>query len=216
MKSFRLFLQFVGSLTTIGIFVLLALIFWGAAWMQVDDIPKKAECIVPLAGDLHRLFRAAELHEAGYAPVVMLSRSRRYPPSRLDKLEWELGHPRYAPYEFERIVLEYNGVPRTAIREFGDGHISTVEEAEALKKHLGRDDGTLLLVTSPYHARRAKMIFQDIFPEADILVSVPPEGTLKETWWRDQVSAQNMVLELAKTLHYLLGGVFRSTDAAVP
>ncbi|WP_250645469.1 YdcF family protein [Salidesulfovibrio onnuriiensis] len=192
---------------------LAGLLFWAAQWLDVNEPPQNGDYIVPLAGDPHRLFKAAELYKKGYAPTVTLSRAKLYPPSRLDKLEIKLGAPSYGPYEFEHKVLESQGVPAASIEEFGNGHISTVEEAEALKRHLQNKKATLLLVTSPYHARRAKMIFQDIMPEANILVSVPPEGSFKKCWWQDQQSAQNIVMELVKTAHYLLGGAFRSKQS---
>lgn len=214
MKTLRLILQTVGAATILGMIAMAGLLFWAAHWLDVNDAPQKADCIVPLAGDAHRLFKAAELYEQGYAPTVMLSRAKVDPLSRLGKLERELGHPSYKPYEFEHKVLEFLGVPPARIEEFGNGHISTLEEAEALKRHLPKADVTLLLVTSPYHARRAKMIFQGIFPQAKILVCVPPEGAFKKQWWKDQRSAQNIVMELVKTSHYLMGGAFRSTQAA--
>lgn len=113
------------------------------------------------------------------------------------------------------------GVPGDASSEFGDGHISTAEEAEAFRDFLeARKTATLrkkplrvILVTSPYHTRRAKMIFEDAIPGARFMVTSPPEGRLVAKWWRDQTSARLAVGEAFKFTYYLLGGRFRSRAA---
>ncbi len=215
-KTLRLFLQTVGAATILFLVSVAGLLFWAADWFDVNDVPVTADYIVPLAGGYHRLFKAAELYNEGFAPVVMFSRAKLFPLTRLDKIEKEFGHKTYKPYGFGKKVLHHLGVPKNAIQDFGNGHISTVEEAEALKRHLNKGKVTMLLVTSPYHARRAKIIFQKVFPEATILVTSPPEGTMKKEWWKDQVSAQNLVMELMKTAYFLLGGAFRSTDVHSP
>lgn len=216
MKVLRLFLQATGAVTLLGALALTGLLFWAAEWLDVNDPPQHSDCIVPLAGDYHRLFKAAQLYKQGYAPTVMLSRARIHPPSRVDLLNKEFGHPVYAPYDYQMKILNHLGVPPRDVTPFGHGHISTLEEAEALREHIKQIPESLLIVTSPYHARRAKMIFGDVFPETTISVAVPPEGRFEKGWWKDQVSAQNIVLELAKMAHYLWGGAFRSTEAQLP
>ena len=114
--------------------------------------------------------------------------------------------------QFNALLLKELGAQAAQLEPFGDGHISTMEEVEALKAHLNGQTPRILVVTSPYHARRTKMIFEEILPECTVSIIVTDEGAFKQKWWKDQVSAQNLIMELAKTMHYITGGVFRSTD----
>jgi uncharacterized SAM-binding protein YcdF (DUF218 family) len=102
------------------------------------------------------------------------------------------------------------GVPASATAEFGNGHISTVEEAEALRSYLGVREATIILVTSPYHARRAMLTFARAMPKMHFVVASPPEGRLHDPWWGDRDSAIQTVTEAAKLAFYWLGGEFRS------
>lgn len=213
MKRFmRGFLQLFGTLCLLGLLAGTALLVFAGYWMDVNDPPIQADYILPLAGDSHRMLKAAELYNQGYAPTILLSNARAYPPTRMHKLKWQMGYPRYSREQFLSLLLPLIGAGSAHLEEFGNGHISTVEEAEALRDHLAGRQSRLLIVTSPYHARRAKMIFEDILSDCTISVSVTEEGAFDKKWWLDQVSAQNIVMELAKTIHYALGGAFRSTE----
>jgi uncharacterized SAM-binding protein YcdF (DUF218 family) len=186
--------------------------------LQVEDKLQKADYILPLAGDWHRLIKAAELHKEGFAPMVLLSNSRVRPPSRLNVLREEMGIEQIPQRAFRKRMLPHLGVPENSLKEFGDGYVSTAEEAEAFRSFiktqkiisLGKPSWRVILVTSPYHTRRARMIFDAAMPDIQFLVTSPPEGRLKAQWWRDQRSAQLAVLEGFKFAFYLLGGRFRS------
>lgn len=203
-------LQAIGAVTVLGVAVA-TLGFWLLpGWLQVENELRKADYIVPLAGSSHRLMKAAELYRNGLAPRLLLPNSQIRPPSRIQKLRWDMGYPKTDPREFRRRLLARLGVPDSATDQFGDGYISTVEEAEALRGHLGDPAVRLIIVTSPAHTRRAKIIFEDVIPEAQIMMAAPPEGRLKQSWWTDQYSAQIMVAEVAKLIYYLAGGRYRS------
>jgi uncharacterized SAM-binding protein YcdF (DUF218 family) len=180
--------------------------------MDVNEKPIKADYILPLAGNRHRLIKAAQLYNSGYAPIILISNAIKYPPSKLTQLKWEIGYPKYTNEQLNALLLKKLGAQSAILEPFGNGHISTVEEVEALKAHLNGKTPRILVVTSPYHARRAKMIFEEMLPDCTVSITVTDEGAFKKRWWKDQVSAQNLVMEFAKTMHYLMGGVFRSTD----
>lgn len=213
MRTFaRFILQAVGLITILSIILGFCLLFFAGYWMDVNEDPIKAEYILPLAGNGHRLIKAAELYRAGYAPTILISNAIQLPPSRLSKLKWKMGYPKHSRDQFNKLLLNILGAQSAKLEPFGNGHISTVEEVEALKIHLNGLTPRILVVTSPYHARRAKMIFKEILPECSISVTVTDDGTFEQRWWKDQTSAQNLIMEFAKTAHYLVGGVFRSTD----
>ncbi len=205
-------LKFVGAMTLAGLALGLGLMAFAESWMRVDDQPQQVDYIVPLAGDSDRLITAAELYSQGFAPVILLSNAKSMPPSRLEKLEFQLGYPNYTDKEYRFRLLALLGIDPSETESFGNGHISTVEEAEALRTYLNGRTPSLLLVTSPSHARRAKMICQDVLPDCQVLVTTSENGGFGKEWWKDQTAAQNLILEFAKTIHYLLGGGFRSTD----
>lgn len=211
-KIIRHICTFVGGLTIVGVlFGILALAFAGH-WMRINEPPVKADYIFPLAGNMNRMIKAAELYKQGYAPTILLSRPRTPAPEPLDEVKLLMGYPKYTPDAFVATMLDVLGADSARVEPFGDGHASTVEEIEALKRHFNGRTPSLLVVTSPYHARRVKMIIDDIIPEYPVTITVSEDGAFVDDWWRDQDSAQHLVMEFAKTVHYLLGGAFRSTD----
>lgn len=209
-------LKIVGAFTiAVALCAIPAMIFLGS-WLQYETPLQKADYIVPLAGDDYRLLKAAELYRQGLAPVILLSNAHIKPPGRLDTIAEKLGHPRPDEREWRRRLLDYMAVPVAATAEFGDGHISTVEEAEALRRHIGDRSARIIIVTSPYHTRRAKIIFESVMPKTLFMFASPPEGTLGNPWWRDQTSALLAVTETAKLAYFWLGGAFRKAAPAQP
>jgi uncharacterized SAM-binding protein YcdF (DUF218 family) len=213
MKPVRLLLQAIGLVTVLAVLVGIVGFLSIAPWLQYEDAPERADFIFPLAGDGHRLIKAAELYRRALAPRILLSNDRVGPPTRLQRLAVELGYPLVDPFEFRLRLLEHLGVPRAAISAFGDDLVSTAEEAEALHRYWGGRPATGILVTSPYQSRRAKIIFAREMPHVRWLVVWPPERQLSSRWWRDRESAELVVMESAKLLFYLAGGVFRGTAA---
>jgi uncharacterized SAM-binding protein YcdF (DUF218 family) len=206
-------LQIIGLLTVIGLVVAVGTFFFLAPLLQVEDRIERADYILPLAGDWHRLVRAAELFDDGIAPKVLFSRERVPPPVRIQGILADMGHPPLVPDEFLPKLLGHLGVPRTAIEPFGNGHISTVEEAEALRRHLGDRRMTIVLVTSPYHTRRASLIFKRAMPNVRWLIASTPESKLPTRWWTDREASLNVLQEVAKLAYYWAGGAFRAGEA---
>lgn len=211
-KLVRGLLQLTGLLAIVAVLGGAAAFLLLAPWLQYQDQPERADYIVPLAGDGHRLIKAAELYKQGLAPKILLSNERIRPPTRLQGIAIELGYSRTDPRDFRQRLLAHLGVPESATESFGQGHISTVEEAEALKRHLaGRAAHTVILVTSPYQARRAKLTFERVMPQVRWLIVWPPEDSLPDRWWTDQDAALRTVSESAKLLHFWAGGAFRAS-----
>jgi len=211
-KFIQFTLQTIGALTVAALLTGFGMLLFAGYWMDVNEEPVKADYILPLAGDGHRMIRAAELYRKGYAPVILISKAMTPPPSRLMQLHWKMGFPNYSKDQYLGLMLPLLGADTADLEPFGAGHISTVEEAEALRDHLKGKNVSLLIVTSPYHARRAKMIFEEILPECEITMTATNEDAFDTKWWKNQRSAQNLIMEFAKTGHYLLGGAFRSTN----
>ena len=209
-RLFRLILQTIGLLTVTGAVVLVVGAVAAPRLLQIEDKIETADYILPLAGNWHRYIKAAELYKDGAAPAILLSNSQIRPPKRIDRIRAEMGDRIETHRAFRDRLFAHLGVPKTALKPFGDGHISTVEEAEALRAFLKNKPARIILVTTAYHSRRAKLTFEQTMPGSRFMVTSPPEGRLKRRWWADQRSAQTVVLESFKLLYYLVGGGFRA------
>jgi len=184
-------------------------LFFAGEWLVLNEPLAKSDAIVLLSGGMARPLYGADLYHSGYAPSIYVSRPK--PGEQMLHVE-KLGiHIPRNEERYKEILLK-KGVPEEAISFFSQGHISTVEEAESLKEALGGKPIKLLVVTSPYHTRRARAIFGDVLTNAEIRVVATPYETFDPQWWTDKNSAIAVVLETVQTLYYHLGGAFRSTD----
>jgi uncharacterized SAM-binding protein YcdF (DUF218 family) len=177
-----------------------------ADWLCVADQPQKADAILVLGGNFGRPFEAADLYRKGYASRVYVS-----VPARNDDLRLldEAGIAFPLEEEVVREVLLKKGVPAGAIGYFGKDSISTAAEAGAARAMFSTGSPKLLIVTSPYHLRRARMVFADALPAADIRMIATSYDPFPPAWWKDQSAARNVLLELAKITFYRLGGRFQ-------
>ena len=174
-----------------------------AGWLREPDPPQRAEAIIVLGDDPTRVLQGADLYRAGFARRVLLSAPARSP--RWLRLELEgLQMPWFE--EVGRTLLLRRDVPATAIETFGQRLTSTVAEARAIAALFADGSPTLLVVTSPYHVRRARMIFRDALPHANVLVVASGYEKFPDRWWSERDAAPQVVLECAKLAFYLLGG----------
>lgn len=186
---------------------LVALIVFAPALLLSGDEPKKSDAIIVLAGEPLRALYAADLYNKGFSPKVYISLpAREHTMLVLDSIGIVL--PRQE--EIYRQVLLKKGVPDKDIYFFGNSSISTADEADALGLVFNGGTCKLLIVTSSFHARRAKMIFQDVLKRCDIGVVGTPYEPFPRRWWTDQNSARNVLLEIFKIIFYKIGGRFSS------
>jgi uncharacterized SAM-binding protein YcdF (DUF218 family) len=176
-----------------------------AGWLNDPDAPERAGAILVLGGDPSRALEAAELYRGALAPAVYIVAPFREPSlRRLDGA----GVPSPREEELTRKALAARGVPEAAIALLGRDVASTAQEARLAAERLAGVPGTLIVVTSPYHIRRARMIFREALPGRPLRFVGNRYESLPDAWWRDPVSARNVVLELAKTAYYAVGGRF--------
>lgn len=109
--------------------------------------------------------------------------------------------------ELTRIWLIKQGVPEAQIDTLG-GSTSTFEESEEILnycKERGLTDITL--ISSSYHLRRMRMVFEKRFREEGILtryIGAGDEEFNADEWWRDERSLINVNNELVKIVYYRL------------
>ena len=108
------------------------------------DSPKKADVIIMLGGDGGRLEKAAELYHNGYADYVMISPEIESIRSQSTEYAIELGIPKSAIIEEHKATSTYTNATET---------MKLMEEYSF---------DSALVVTSDYHLKRSKMIYDRV------------------------------------------------------
>lgn len=192
-------------LVSIGLLVLITAGIWLA---PSADPPERADALVVLSGGLERSLYAADLFQAGLAPKILVSRPAK---EQVVKILEDL-HIEYTREEdLHRQILVRKGVPPDALEFFGEGSLSTAEEARVLAGLIA-GPARLLVVTSPTHVLRARISIESAFRGKGVSVQVVPTPyeSFDVRWWQNQGSARSVILEMAKLAYYFLGGRFFS------
>lgn len=184
-------------------------LYYAASWLLSPQVPASADAIVVLAGDMRRTRYAADLYRQGFAPQILLSRPAT---DAREKMLGEMGIAFPKADEINMAVLRVSGIPPQQIAFFGSGSLSTAEEAAHLAARFAGKSPRLLIVTSPYHVRRARKIFSDVIPDAILLVVATPYEEFPVRWWTSQTASRDLLLELAKLSFYLMGGRFVASE----
>lgn len=190
--------------------------FLGSALIAADPLAR-ADVVVPLAGERSRVFYAAQLFRQGlagwYAITDMVVTGCKLPVARCraslaaastgDGESWT----RYTESVRDQALTA--GVPLAAIVRVPGTADTTYHEALNLRQvALARGWHSLLVVTSPFHSRRARLIFGDVFRGTGIRVSVQPAEPhwyRPETWWTTPEGRQATAEEYLKFALYFVG-----------
>jgi uncharacterized SAM-binding protein YcdF (DUF218 family) len=187
---------------------------WNAArLLNNPDAPAQADAIVILAGTYQRALQAGELYRRGLAPQVYVSVPA--PDGSAAPLA-ALGVRLVPKEEIYEQTLAAMGVPAERIRRLGRGSLSTFDEAREAVRAFPTAGTRLLLVTSPFHVRRTRMIFEDALAGRGVqfLVVAATQERFPDRWWGSQDAARDVLLEWSKIVFYVLGGRFRAAEAA--
>jgi uncharacterized SAM-binding protein YcdF (DUF218 family) len=168
-----------------------------ARFLVVSDRLEKADVILVLAGDTNgeRVAQGVELYKQGYAKHLLMSGG---------SLTWNLT---YAGW-MKKQAVEL-GVPGPAVL-LQDRSTSTIDDAKfslpIVKEHGFR---SVIVVTSPYHTRRAAAVFKKIFGRQGIKVLIYPvqhSNFEPHDWWRRHEDTAFVVWEYVARVMYLLKG----------
>jgi uncharacterized SAM-binding protein YcdF (DUF218 family) len=166
------------------------------SWLAVEDPLAKVDAIVAISGDTGaRADTAIALWKQGYAPLIVFSGAALDPES-------------VSSAELMRREAVRQGVPEAAT--IIEPSSTTTEEnaTEVAKLMTQRHLRSAILVTSPYHQRRAAVEFGRAFePSGLVFRNYPardPEWNAL-LWWRREPLRSRTLLELVK-----LGAVFLS------
>ena len=162
--------------------------FAGESWI-VEDKLERSDAIIVLSDDnfyADRATRAAQVYRQGLAPLVVASGRRLRPYAGIAEL-------------MEHDLVE-RGVPKDKILRAVHAADSTRMEAQALAQvATQRKWHSFIIVTSNYHTRRARYIFEHVFPAGSIVrVTGARDGDFDpDSWWERRISVKEFVRELA-------------------
>jgi len=181
-----------------------------ATWLVVADPLAPSDAIFVLEGRTPaRELEAAVLYHRGLAPIVGLSHAR-------DPLELARRLARLPPgQDMAHDALRNVGVPERAILRLEPEVQNTMEELAVIADvarahHFGR----VILVSSPSHTRRIRMIW-NARPRGGVAALVYP--TSYETfdpnrWWRSRHGVETMIHELGGIANFRLGSLLPTFD----
>jgi uncharacterized SAM-binding protein YcdF (DUF218 family) len=197
----------------IGIFIIILILVSIAVlnvgnWLKGSDTPAPSKAIVVLAGPPSRSFYAADLYAKGYATEVYVSKPvRERELIMLDNLKVFMPKAE----DIYKQILMRKGVPEKNIHLLGQSSMSTIDEGKEINREFKKDNCSILIVTSPYHAKRTKMILNKVLTQCDFRVLGTPYEPFPEKWWTNQDSARNVLLEIIKIIFFETGGRFQSS-----
>ena len=190
----RIFLNLIILLFLVILCFLLYLVrgpllrFMAESWI-IEDTLDKVDALIILGDDnfyADRVTRGAQLFREGRAPVIVASGRRLRPNAGIAEL-------------MEHDLVE-RGVPREKIVRFSHDGGSTLEEAQSLVRIVKeRKWRSVIVVTSNFHTRRVRYIFQHVFPQGmDVRVASARDGDFDpEHWWEKRKSIKELTREFA-------------------
>ena len=175
------------------------------SFIFLEDAPQKADILfVPGNGHAAPSELAARLYREGYAPHILPS--GRYAIGSGGFKGQVSGARRYegsfdTEWAFMRHILTENGVPESAVlRE--DEATYTYQNAIFSRARTDKEGIAVkrgIICCMPVHARRAKMYYQTLYPEAELLVC-PAGGAAvtRENWTKSEVGVDAVLGELER------------------
>ncbi len=165
-------------------------------FLIVVEPPKSADVIIVLSGGnmAQRVDYGVKLYKLDYGKKILMSGG---------PILWNI-----TAAEIMKQHAMYLGVPADAILMEKES-TTTYENAQySLDIMLDQDFKSAMVVTSPYHTRRTRIIFEKYFngKGVDLTICAFPYKQLKhKKWWQDEVMMQFITNEYLKLVwHYLL------------
>jgi uncharacterized SAM-binding protein YcdF (DUF218 family) len=169
------------------------------AFLIVADGLEPAKAIVILGGgNESRMAEALALYEEGYSRLIILTETGIH----LDEFDY------LQSFDLQ-IQLLNNGIPSGNILITNEEVNSTLDEAKAIRELLQNQQlDSAIIVTDPYHARRTRIIFNDVLEDSIIRVRIRPTRSSwynSQTWFLSAKGWQYTILEYAKLAAYWVG-----------
>jgi uncharacterized SAM-binding protein YcdF (DUF218 family) len=172
-----------------------------ADYLVVSDRLQPADIIFLLNSEVNtRPFYASDLYKQGLAPVIIIARSEDSPTVDLGLVPNDT--------DIDVGVMEKLGVPadKIIVLPVSGGVTSTFDEATALRRYIEVNDiHTVILVTSAFHTRRAKWIFDrelSGLPLTLEMAAAPYHGFNATNWWKSESGLITLNNEYVKLVYY--------------
>ncbi len=168
-------------------------------FLVVADPLQKADAVVTLSGgERDRVAYAAKLFNEGYADWFVAT-----------NMKHDLPGVRVPYGELVRQEAIWQGVPGERIL-IAPGIVETTYEEALAVRELAQERGwrSLIVVTSPYHTRRARVAFRDALRDTGIVVRIRPVNEhwyRADSWWKSRDGLRETWTEYAKLLLYFAG-----------
>jgi uncharacterized SAM-binding protein YcdF (DUF218 family) len=187
----------VGLIIIVGIIsALLALLFIGLPYfLAPQDKVTNVDAIVAVSGGetASRAQGAIKLYDQGYASTLIFSGAAQDPTSVSNAAAM-------------RSIARSAGVPASAILIEEDS-VDTYENAQNTARII-KDQGitSIILVTSPYHQRRANIEFRRALGKDFKIInySASDENWRRSAWWKNNYSLNLTLSEFQKIVFLLL------------
>jgi len=175
-------------------------------YLIVEHPPEKSDLIVCLAGgNIERGLATADAYKEGLAPRIYISREEV--PDGYDLLE-ETGLKYPKQVDLLTMLLKESGVPESAILTGESTVKSTMEEAQAVRKEVGkRELQSIIIITSPTHTRRTWLTYRHVFEDSNVRILVMSSKYSKfrpEDWWEKRRYIREVIIEYEKLIYYTL------------
>jgi uncharacterized SAM-binding protein YcdF (DUF218 family) len=182
-------------ITSIIIVAILICLIQAGNFLVISESPKKVDIIIVLSGDRgERLEEGARLFKEGYADEMLISGGVIYNKVTIASLMKQ--HAIDLKIPVNKIIIE----------EKAD---STYENASFCKEILLKNKyRSAIVVTSNYHMRRTKMIFNRVYKDTGISLTycASLDKVYKPSkWWSNNKSIMMTISEYIKLIGYSLG-----------
>lgn len=163
--------------------------------LSPQDKLEQSDVIVVISGGEteERVKEGVELYQAGWAPLLIMSGAAR---------DEGIANA----ISMKQIAIS-QGVPADSIMVEPEA-TDTLENAIKVKEIIKQDTPSrIILVTSPYHQRRASIVFNKVFSDLSVEIinhSAQDSTWRKNGWWKQAWSRYLTLSELQKIIYLLL------------
>ncbi len=179
-----------------------------ATWLIQEDLTNKADALVFLMGSFSdRVLQTDDLYKQGLADQVLIVKASNKAAAALEAR----GIPVVNETRQVCDALVALGIPEDKVITIPGDATSTQMEAmivrEYILNHTSLD--SLILVSSPFHTRRASLIFKTAFKNTATPVCIfssPSSYSIHdaEKWWRSREMVQRVLMEYMKLANFVL------------
>jgi uncharacterized SAM-binding protein YcdF (DUF218 family) len=198
----RYFAIVVLLIAALGIYALRHL----GEWLELDEPLQPAKAIVVMGGGIpFRAIEAANLYKAKWAGEVWITQGAINSASILLA---RIGIPQGTEEDTNELILEKLGVPTDAIHLIPERVQNSVAEEKAILHYAGNSLRVpLILVSSKYHTRRLRVIWDKVNgKDAPLIVRYAPEEPYDAArWWSNTSDALSTFKELFGILNAKAG-----------